>query len=327
MLAAGEPGYETDTGVLKIGDGTTAWNDLADLEGGGGAGGYTARNIGGVFATTTFDGTATSFTVCAVDPGESGAGVVPDGYRAVTTLDLASMQGLLGAYYPDGGDFLVLAGGEQRVCFLTADGMTEPFAVASAEVVFTGDGAFALSDGEAFQWATADRIGYIGHGVMGGIVNVDQAFGNIESYLDNERHVRGYFQAPVSSTLFAGPVDDGDQPVTDDGQQIVKGDLVATLGNVVDDDDPFHWIAVVDSATGQWGWVPSTGPSTPVGAADWTNSISTNVVTGGSKIFCRSGAMGVFMSYRSGTTIRGGPSIFLEDESTGVWVINDPTAP
>jgi hypothetical protein len=29
VLSAGEPGYETDTGKNKIGDGTTAWNSLA----------------------------------------------------------------------------------------------------------------------------------------------------------------------------------------------------------------------------------------------------------------------------------------------------------
>lgn len=28
-LAQGEPGYETDTGLMKYGDGTTAWNSLA----------------------------------------------------------------------------------------------------------------------------------------------------------------------------------------------------------------------------------------------------------------------------------------------------------
>ncbi len=28
VLAAGQPGLETDTGLLKIGDGVTAWNDL-----------------------------------------------------------------------------------------------------------------------------------------------------------------------------------------------------------------------------------------------------------------------------------------------------------
>ena len=28
MLAAGEPGFEIDTGKLKIGNGSTYWNDL-----------------------------------------------------------------------------------------------------------------------------------------------------------------------------------------------------------------------------------------------------------------------------------------------------------
>lgn len=28
VLAAGEPGYETDTGKVKVGDGVTAWNQL-----------------------------------------------------------------------------------------------------------------------------------------------------------------------------------------------------------------------------------------------------------------------------------------------------------
>ena len=29
VLAVGEPGINTDTGQIKIGDGTTAWNDLS----------------------------------------------------------------------------------------------------------------------------------------------------------------------------------------------------------------------------------------------------------------------------------------------------------
>ncbi len=36
-LAAGEPGYETDTGKVKIGDGTTAWTSLAYLVGASGS--------------------------------------------------------------------------------------------------------------------------------------------------------------------------------------------------------------------------------------------------------------------------------------------------
>jgi len=38
ILAAGEPGVERDTGRLKIGDGTTPWNELPYSVGGGGGG-------------------------------------------------------------------------------------------------------------------------------------------------------------------------------------------------------------------------------------------------------------------------------------------------
>ena len=40
ILAYGEPGFEKDTYRLKIGDGVTAWNDLAYFAGGGGTGDY-----------------------------------------------------------------------------------------------------------------------------------------------------------------------------------------------------------------------------------------------------------------------------------------------
>lgn len=36
-LAEGEPGFETDTGFIKVGDGVTAWNSLAYWRGGGAA--------------------------------------------------------------------------------------------------------------------------------------------------------------------------------------------------------------------------------------------------------------------------------------------------
>lgn len=50
VLAEGEPGFETDTGKQKIGDGTTAWNDLPYIGGGGSA------------TATTFDPTGLSNT-------------------------------------------------------------------------------------------------------------------------------------------------------------------------------------------------------------------------------------------------------------------------
>jgi hypothetical protein len=53
-LAAGEWGYETDTGKVKIGNGSTAWNSL----------GYTgAGDIEGVTASTGLTGGGTSGTV------------------------------------------------------------------------------------------------------------------------------------------------------------------------------------------------------------------------------------------------------------------------
>lgn len=39
ILADGEPGWERDTGTLKVGDGVTPWNDLFAINGEGGGGG------------------------------------------------------------------------------------------------------------------------------------------------------------------------------------------------------------------------------------------------------------------------------------------------
>jgi hypothetical protein len=50
-LAQAEPGYETDTGKLKIGDGTTAWNSLAYFAGGVSS----SSDIDGGTPTSTYD--------------------------------------------------------------------------------------------------------------------------------------------------------------------------------------------------------------------------------------------------------------------------------
>lgn len=79
-LADGEPGYETDTGNLKIGDGTTAWNDLPyhslgidrRLAGWAAAGAYQ-------LATITYDGTWT-------DVIASATVVWPDGSAGALTM-------------------------------------------------------------------------------------------------------------------------------------------------------------------------------------------------------------------------------------------------
>ena len=45
VLAAGEQGYENDTGKLKIGDGITAWNTLPYVPAGGGGSGDMLKSV------------------------------------------------------------------------------------------------------------------------------------------------------------------------------------------------------------------------------------------------------------------------------------------
>lgn len=54
VLADGEPALETDTGKIKIGDGTTEWWDLSYLAGDGG-GGTSAIVINNLVSTSTTD--------------------------------------------------------------------------------------------------------------------------------------------------------------------------------------------------------------------------------------------------------------------------------
>jgi hypothetical protein len=74
-LASGEQGYETDTGKMKIGDGTTAWNSLA-------------------YAITGATGTVTSVTA---GTGLSGGTITGTGTIAIdtaTTVDVSTAQTL-----------------------------------------------------------------------------------------------------------------------------------------------------------------------------------------------------------------------------------------
>jgi hypothetical protein len=78
-LSAGEPGYETDTGKVKIGDGTTAWASLAYLSGGGGP--PTGAAGGSLSGTYPNPGIATG----AVGPTElASTAVTPTTYGDAT---------------------------------------------------------------------------------------------------------------------------------------------------------------------------------------------------------------------------------------------------
>lgn len=87
-LAAGEPGYETDTGKLKVGDGTTAWTSLAYLTLGtqatntlvGNVSGSTGRptSITGTQATALLDTFTTSAKGLVPSPTTSAGKFLKD---------------------------------------------------------------------------------------------------------------------------------------------------------------------------------------------------------------------------------------------------------
>lgn len=71
VLLAGEPGFESDTGKLKIGDGATPWTGLSYIGGAGGTGSLTGAVdpngsvsgvLGQLYTEVPGDGSATVWT-------------------------------------------------------------------------------------------------------------------------------------------------------------------------------------------------------------------------------------------------------------------------
>lgn len=91
VLLRGEPGFETDTGKLKIGDGNTAWNALAYIGGSEGvstntpntivkrdasgnfSAGTIAANLNGSYTNVTIGSTASKGKIFVQETTPSGA--------------------------------------------------------------------------------------------------------------------------------------------------------------------------------------------------------------------------------------------------------------
>lgn len=120
-LAAGEPGYETDTGKVKIGDGSTAWTSLAYLVGASGS--VTSVDSGGGLT----GGPVTISGALAVGAG-TGITVNPDNVAvnmsAFSTTDLSEGANL---YYTDARVDARLTSGSVATITTTGDITTTGF--------------------------------------------------------------------------------------------------------------------------------------------------------------------------------------------------------
>ena len=83
ILAAGEPGVETDTNKLKIGNGVTAWNSLAYTSGGSGGGG----------AVDSVNGRTGAVTLTKSDVGLANVDNTSDANKPVSTATQTALDG------------------------------------------------------------------------------------------------------------------------------------------------------------------------------------------------------------------------------------------
>ena len=112
VLAAGEPGAETDTGKLKVGNGSTAWTSLPYLT--GAVSGLTDSDVAAVAPN---DQTGTTYTL-----------VLADKHRTVTASNAAAQTYTVppnsSVAYPLGTVLTVVAKGAGQVTLAPGSGVT-----------------------------------------------------------------------------------------------------------------------------------------------------------------------------------------------------------
>lgn len=157
VLAAGEPGFDTTAGTLKVGDGTAAWSELPAIEGGGdGGGGGPAVAVADLaVVASTYDGTASHYTLLSYQPGAAEGGLVPDDWHAGGTVPAAAAAGFIA----DAGgtlNFLVPADDGRGVYIVTPTTMYEPWVRVDGGVAMLADRSWSGIDGGDGWFETID---------------------------------------------------------------------------------------------------------------------------------------------------------------------------
>lgn len=107
ILLSGEPGFATDMGILKIGDGVTVWEELEGISGGSGGGGETlladlAVGAGLTFTVDPDRVVEDDYVIVSVEPAAIPVHDPVNGYRIVLDFEFANDAGWksLWAYGP-----------------------------------------------------------------------------------------------------------------------------------------------------------------------------------------------------------------------------------
>ncbi len=156
VLSAGEPGFETDTGVLGVGDGVTTWSSLTTkitLGGGGGPGDVVGPSSAVDDRIATFDGVTGKLIQ---DGGSTIAGAIAsavaasgdvDGPTSAVNNQIAVYDGVTGKLLKDGGSTIASVISSAVASSGDVDGPGS--AVANNLAVFDGTTGKLIKDGGA----------------------------------------------------------------------------------------------------------------------------------------------------------------------------------
>ncbi len=231
-LSAGEPGFETDTGKVKFGDGSTAWTGLAYVGSASGVSSYNTRTGAVVPVTGDYYGAVASALTGATQASR---------YVGATT------SGAPGSGTFAVGDFVVARDGHVFVC--TTAGSPGTWAdVGSGAVasVFTRTGAVVAADGDYYGVVAAAATGatqatrYVGGTTSGAPGSGAHSTGDFVISRDGHIYICTSGGTPgtwIDAGAYGGPPSgsaSGDQGTHEGRVYETSGPTSLTIGTIAD---------------------------------------------------------------------------------------------
>ena len=177
MLQDGELGYEKDTHLLKVGDGTTKWNDLAYAGSGSSLPDQTGHS--GEFLTT--DGTDASWGAVTAE----SVGAVPQ-YETMPTAsadnvgEIVQFSGTTDANYTNGYFYKCVSDGQEPATYSWTQVNVQPSSGGGLPSQIGNAGKFLTTDGTDASWSdkplTNNATGNGSVGLGGGSASAARCF-------------------------------------------------------------------------------------------------------------------------------------------------------